>query len=48
VLLVEQNANEALLHADRAYVLENGSVTLEGPAQHLRQDPRVIAAYLGG
>ena len=47
VLLVEQNANEALLHADWAYVLENGSVTLEGPAQHLRQDPRVIAAYLG-
>ena len=48
ILLVEQNANEALLHADRAYVLENGRVTLEGPAEELRKDRRVIAAYLGG
>jgi branched-chain amino acid transport system ATP-binding protein len=47
VLLVEQNANEALLHADRAYVLEQGRITMEGPADELRRDPRVIQAYLG-
>jgi len=47
VLLVEQNANEALLHADRAYILETGQVSLEGPADALRQDQRVIDAYLG-
>jgi branched-chain amino acid transport system ATP-binding protein len=48
VFLVEQNANEALLHADRAYVLESGRVTREGPAGELRRDERVIKAYLGG
>jgi len=48
MLLVEQNANEALLHADRAYVMETGRITLEGPAPELRKDPRVIEAYLGG
>lgn len=47
VLLIEQNANEALLHADRGYVLENGRVTIEGPAAELRRNPHVIAAYLG-
>ena len=47
VFLVEQNAHEALLHADRAYLLENGAVALHGPAEALRQDPRVIQAYLG-
>lgn len=47
ILLVEQNANEALLHADRAYALENGRLTLSGPAAELRRDPRVRAAYLG-
>ena len=47
ILLVEQNAREALLHADRAYVLETGQVILEGPAGELAKDPRVIAAYLG-
>ena len=47
VLLVEQNANEALHHADRAYILEGGRVTMEGPAGELRRDPRVIQAYLG-
>lgn len=47
VLLIEQNANEALLHADRGYVLENGRVTLDGPAAELRRNPHVIAAYLG-
>ena len=48
VFLVEQNANEALTHADRGYVLENGAITLEGSADELRRNPRVIEAYLGG
>ncbi len=47
ILLVEQNARAALELADYGYVLENGSVVLEGPAADLRQDERVIAAYLG-
>lgn len=47
VLLVEQNAKAALKIADRAYVLESGRVTLEGPASELAEDPRVIEAYLG-
>ena len=47
VLLVEQNAFQALKIAKRAYVLETGSVTLEGPAAELAQDPRVREAYLG-
>jgi branched-chain amino acid transport system ATP-binding protein len=45
VLLVEQNANQALQLADRAYVLESGAVTLEG--NELARDPRVQEAYLG-
>jgi branched-chain amino acid transport system ATP-binding protein len=47
VLLVEQNARAALQIADRAYVLENGTVRISGPAAELAQDPRVIDAYLG-
>lgn len=47
VLLVEQNARMALDVADRAYVLETGRVTLEGPATKLRSDPQVERAYLG-
>lgn len=47
VLLVEQNARAALKIAHRAYVLESGQVTMEGPAEELAQDPRVIEAYLG-
>ncbi|MEG1548098.1 MAG: ABC transporter ATP-binding protein [Clostridia bacterium] len=47
VLLVEQNAYMALKIADRAYVLETGSITIEGPAHDLARDPRVKAAYLG-
>jgi branched-chain amino acid transport system ATP-binding protein len=47
ILLVEQNAHEALLHADRAYVLETGRLILEGPARDLMKNPRVIEAYLG-
>ncbi len=48
ILLVEQNAAAALDVVDRAYVLENGHMVLEGPAERLRQEPKVQAAYLGG
>ncbi len=47
VLLVEQNAHMALSIAKRAYVLETGRITLEGPAQELRENPHVKKAYLG-
>lgn len=48
ILLVEQNAYEALNVVDRAYVLENGHLVLEGTAEDLKKNPRVKAAYLGG
>ncbi len=48
ILLVEQNVRQALKLADRAYVMETGSVTLGGVAQDLINDPRIVAAYLGG
>ena len=48
VLLVEQNANEALLHSSRAYVLENGRVSMEGSRSELLRNPKVMEAYLGG
>jgi branched-chain amino acid transport system ATP-binding protein len=48
VLLVEQNAHLALERADRAYVLESGSIALAGPAAELARDPRVRDIYLGG
>jgi branched-chain amino acid transport system ATP-binding protein len=48
LLLVEQNAHEALGVIDRGYVMENGRLVLEGPADALRKDPKVQAAYLGG
>ena len=47
VLLVEQNANAALKHSDRGYVLETGAVTLEGSAASIADDPRIREAYLG-
>lgn len=47
ILLVEQNARAALQVADYAYVLENGSVKMEGSAEQLRNDPRVVESYLG-
>lgn len=47
VLLVEQNARQALEIASRAYVMESGEITLSGPAAELAADPRVRAAYLG-
>jgi branched-chain amino acid transport system ATP-binding protein len=48
VLLVEQNAAQALALADRAYVLETGSVVKSGAGKNLLADPEVQAAYLGG
>jgi branched-chain amino acid transport system ATP-binding protein len=48
VVLVEQNANQALAIADYAYVLENGRVVLEGAGRSLLCDPAVKDAYLGG
>ena len=47
MLMVEQSANRALEVADRAYVLQNGRVVLEGPAHELAADPAVRRAYLG-
>jgi branched-chain amino acid transport system ATP-binding protein len=48
ILLVEQNAVMALEYADRAYVLENGRVTLSGPSRELAGNENVRRAYLGG
>lgn len=47
ILLVEQNARQALQLADYAYVMENGRITLHGPAVDLINDAAVAAAYLG-
>ena len=48
ILLVEQNASKALEIADRAYVLETGSITLSGTGAELAQSDEVRKAYLGG
>lgn len=48
ILLVEQNAYEALELSDRAYVMETGSITIEGNSVDLIRDPKVKEAYLGG
>ena len=48
MLLVEQFAAAALKVADYGYVLENGRIAVHGPAEKLRNDPAVQAAYLGG
>lgn len=47
VLLIEQNANMALHVADRAYVIENGMIAMEGTGRELLEDEKVRAAYLG-
>ena len=47
MLLVEQNANLALKHATRAYVLETGEIVLSGPAQEIARNQEVKKAYLG-
>jgi branched-chain amino acid transport system ATP-binding protein len=47
ILLVEQNAGAALAIADRAYVIENGRITMSGTAAEIRDDDRIREAYLG-
>lgn len=47
VLLVEQNAKQALKIADYGYVLETGKVIINGNAKDLLKDPRIVEAYLG-
>ena len=47
ILLVEQNARQALSVSSYAYVIESGKIVLEGPAAELRSDPAVIRTYLG-
>lgn len=48
ILIVEQNAHVALEIADRGYCLETGRVVISGAAETLRNDPRIVEAYLGG
>lgn len=48
ILLIEQNARVALEHSDYAYVLETGSIALEGPGKELIANDQVRRAYLGG
>jgi len=47
VLLVEQNLNLTLRHADYCYVIERGRVVVEGSSAHVKDDPRTKSAYLG-
>ena len=47
ILLVEQNARQALNVPSYGYVIESGKIVLEGPAAELRSDPAVIRTYLG-
>ena len=47
MLLVEQNANQALQIADRGYVIENGKITITGSADSLLTNQDVQKAYLG-
>jgi len=48
IMIVEQNARQALLHSDRGYVLENGKTIMEGSGVEVLHNPRVIETYLGG
>ena len=47
ILLVEQNARLALKVSDRAYILERGAITAQGPSRQMLRDPKVREAYLG-
>jgi branched-chain amino acid transport system ATP-binding protein len=47
ILLVEQNARQALSVSSQAYIMENGKIVLEGRAEQLMFDPAVISSYLG-
>lgn len=46
ILLVEQNASKALSVSNKGYVLETGKIIMEGPAENLKNDPKIIEAYL--
>ena len=48
IVLIEQNAKMALKNSDRAYVVENGEITLSGPAAELAENEEIQKAYLGG
>ncbi|NLA90075.1 MAG: ABC transporter ATP-binding protein [Synergistaceae bacterium] len=48
ILLVDQNARQALLLSDRAYVLQTGEMVMDGPSPELLANPEIKAAYLGG
>ncbi|MCX8110942.1 MAG: ABC transporter ATP-binding protein [Syntrophorhabdaceae bacterium] len=47
IILVEQNAHMALEHSQRAYVLENGEIVMDGPSSEIKHNPKIIDAYLG-
>ncbi|MCU1480451.1 MAG: transporter ATP-binding protein [Subtercola sp.] len=47
ILMVEQNASAAFGVANRAYILDQGEISLEGPVGEVAADPRVLAAFLG-
>ena len=47
ILMVEQNASAAFGVANRAYILDQGTITLEGPVDEVSADPRVLEAFLG-
>lgn len=47
MILVEQNAHMALEHSERAYVLENGRITMDGLSREVKSNPGIIEAYLG-
>ena len=48
IFLVEQNVRQALKIASHGYVIESGRIVLDGPSAQLLDDPKVVAAYLGG
>jgi branched-chain amino acid transport system ATP-binding protein len=48
ILCVEQNAHLALAVSDRGYVMESGEITMSGSAEALKNDPGILARYLGG
>lgn len=47
LLLVEQNVNTTLKMTDRAYLLENGRIVMDGPSSEMLKKPHVQSAYLG-
>jgi branched-chain amino acid transport system ATP-binding protein len=47
IVLIEQNAKQALKLSEYAYVLENGRIVLDGQSSVLRSDPTVQQSYLG-